>query len=120
MRRAMEAISSSSIGPGPLGILPTSPIASAPLRMAIEASANDIMQHIFIRVLMIKFKRKVEIGKLNTCVAANYLLSANLPLNAGNTSYHINYWRRTNWTCLRARGQEGRPGLYYFRKGLSC
>jgi hypothetical protein len=49
----MEAINSSSIGPGPLGILPTSPTAAAPKLIASFASAIALMQHIFIRGFII-------------------------------------------------------------------
>jgi hypothetical protein len=47
---AIDSISSSAIGPGPLGILATSPTASAPCRIAIFASAIEAIQHILILV----------------------------------------------------------------------
>src|SRR5262249_45041750 len=48
--RAIRAMSSSSIGPGPLGIAATRPIAHAPCSSAISASCTDAMQHTFKRV----------------------------------------------------------------------
>lgn len=42
-------IKSSEIGPGPLGILATSPIAEAPNSIAVFASSMLLMQHILIR-----------------------------------------------------------------------
>src|ERR687892_204913 len=49
-RAASAAISSSSIGPGPLGIVPTRPGAWAPCAIASRASPSDWMQQILIRV----------------------------------------------------------------------
>ena len=49
-RAAIAAISASSIGPGPLGMVPTSPSASAPCAIASRASSSDWMQQILIRV----------------------------------------------------------------------
>jgi hypothetical protein len=40
---------SSRIGPGPLGIAETNPIAEAPCSIAIHASATLAMQQIFTR-----------------------------------------------------------------------
>ena len=48
---AISAISVSGIGPGPLGIADTSPIADAPCSIAIHASATLAMQQIFTRGL---------------------------------------------------------------------
>jgi hypothetical protein len=45
---AICLISSSGIGPGPLGILPTNPIAEAPNWIAVFASSILLMQHILI------------------------------------------------------------------------
>ena len=45
----MEQISSSAIGPGPLGIRATSPMAEAPMEMAMFASSMEAMQHILTR-----------------------------------------------------------------------
>ena len=45
---AISAISSSGIGPGPLGIADTKPIAEAPYRIASFASSTLAMQQIFI------------------------------------------------------------------------
>jgi hypothetical protein len=52
---AISAIRSSGIGPGPLGIADTSPIAFAPASIAIHASATLAMQQIFIRGLTVGF-----------------------------------------------------------------
>jgi hypothetical protein len=46
---AISAIKSSGIGPGPLGISETSPIAEAPDSMASRASSTVAMQQIFTR-----------------------------------------------------------------------
>jgi hypothetical protein len=43
---AMERINSSPMGPGPLGILATSPMADAPCCMAVWASSIEAMQQI--------------------------------------------------------------------------
>src|SRR6476620_7822295 len=48
----ISAISSSSIGPGPLGIRETKPIADAPCASAIRASSTLAMQQIFTRVVI--------------------------------------------------------------------
>jgi hypothetical protein len=45
---AICLIKSSAIGPGPLGILATRPIAEAPFSIAILASFSLLMQQIFI------------------------------------------------------------------------
>src|SRR5687768_16438336 len=50
---AISAISSSGIGPGPLGIADTSPTADAPCSMASHASSTLGMQQIFIRGFVI-------------------------------------------------------------------
>jgi hypothetical protein len=47
---AIRAIVGSSITPGPLGIAPTSPSASAPCAIARRASSGEAMQQILIRV----------------------------------------------------------------------
>jgi len=47
---AISRINDSGIGPGPLGIRDTSPIADAPWRTASAASAREEMQQIFTRV----------------------------------------------------------------------
>jgi hypothetical protein len=47
--RAISVIFSSLIGPGPLGIAETSPMAEAPYRIAIAASSDDAIQQIFTR-----------------------------------------------------------------------
>jgi hypothetical protein len=52
----ISEISQSGIGPGPLGILPTSPNASAPCSIANFASYNEEMQQIFILVRMLIIK----------------------------------------------------------------
>jgi hypothetical protein len=52
MVRAIELINSSSMGPGPLGILPTNPTASAPASIASRASSCEAMQHILILILI--------------------------------------------------------------------
>src|SRR5688572_31669972 len=44
---AMRAISASSIGPGPLGMAETRPMAEAPAPMASRASSRSAMQQIF-------------------------------------------------------------------------
>jgi hypothetical protein len=51
-RGISEAIVSSEIGPGPLGIAETNPSAFAPQRTAISASSILLMQQIFTRVFM--------------------------------------------------------------------
>src|SRR5215470_3680339 len=48
---AISAISSSGIGPGPLGIADTSPTADAPCSIAIQASSILAMQQTLIRGL---------------------------------------------------------------------
>jgi hypothetical protein len=48
----ISAISASSIGPGPLGIADTSPIADAPYRTASMASSTLAIQQILKRVLI--------------------------------------------------------------------
>src|SRR6185369_2960366 len=50
---AISAINSSAIGPGPLGIADTKPIAFAPAPIAIHASSTLAMQQILIRGLSI-------------------------------------------------------------------
>src|SRR5215212_1282595 len=52
---AISAIKLSGIGPGPLGIADTSPIAEAPASIAIHASSILAMQQIFTRGLVIGF-----------------------------------------------------------------
>src|SRR5512138_2647207 len=52
---AISAIRSSSIGPGPLGISDTNPIADAPFSIASHASATLAIQHIFTRGLRVGF-----------------------------------------------------------------
>jgi hypothetical protein len=52
---AISAINSSGIGPGPLGIAETNPIADAPASIAIHASAMLAMQQIFTRGLLVGF-----------------------------------------------------------------
>jgi hypothetical protein len=49
---AISAINPSSIGPGPDGIAPTRPRASAPARIAMRASSIEAMQHTLILVLI--------------------------------------------------------------------
>jgi hypothetical protein len=39
--------------PGPDGIRPTNPKAAAPYRMAIWASSRELMQQIFIRIILV-------------------------------------------------------------------
>jgi hypothetical protein len=53
--RAMRHMSSSAIGPGPLGMAATSPRADAPKEMANWASASEAMQQIFTLGLMFKY-----------------------------------------------------------------
>src|SRR5689334_21846030 len=48
---AISAISSSAIGPGPLGIADTNPTAEAPCSIASHASATLAIQQIFTRGL---------------------------------------------------------------------
>src|SRR5438874_6550331 len=48
--RTISAISSSAIGPGPLGMAETKPIAAAPARTASRACSIDAIQQIFTRV----------------------------------------------------------------------
>ena len=55
---AILAIRSSEIGPGPLGIADTSPIADAPYRIARFASAMLAMQQILIFRLLVGPIRK--------------------------------------------------------------
>jgi hypothetical protein len=50
---AICLIRSSVIGPGPLGILATSPIADAPAVTAILASSTLLMQQILIRTAIL-------------------------------------------------------------------
>src|SRR5215510_10253440 len=50
---AISAIRSSGIGPGPLGIADTKPIADAPASIAIHASSMLAMQQIFTRGLVV-------------------------------------------------------------------
>jgi len=50
---AICLIRSSAIGPGPLGILATSPIAEAPAAMAILASSTLLIQQILIRTAIL-------------------------------------------------------------------
>src|SRR6185436_4491498 len=52
---AISAIRSSGIGPGPLGIADTKPIAFAPASIAIHASSMLAMQQIFTRGLFVDF-----------------------------------------------------------------
>src|SRR5689334_23764665 len=54
MVAAISAINSSGIGPGPLGIADTSPIADAPASIAIHASATLAIQQIFTRGFIVK------------------------------------------------------------------
>jgi hypothetical protein len=49
---AISAARSFDIGPGPLGIGETSPIAEAPASIAIHTSSIDFMQQTFTRVLV--------------------------------------------------------------------
>jgi uncharacterized membrane protein len=67
---AISLIVSSGIGPGPLGIFATRPIAEAPKLIAISASFMFLMQQIFIRVI-------IYMGKITGCwllVAGCWLL----------------------------------------------
>ncbi len=50
---AIENIASSEMMPGPDGIRPTNPKAEAPYRMAIWASSRELMQQIFIRIILV-------------------------------------------------------------------
>jgi hypothetical protein len=50
---AISAIKLSGIGPGPLGISDTSPMADAPASIAIHASSILAMQQIFTRGLLV-------------------------------------------------------------------
>ena len=50
-RSAVRAVAS-SITPGPEGMSPTSPTASAPATAAVRASPGEVMQQIFTRVRM--------------------------------------------------------------------
>jgi hypothetical protein len=52
---AISAISSSGIGPGPLGMAETSPTADAPCSIASHASATLAMQQIFTRGFSVAF-----------------------------------------------------------------
>jgi hypothetical protein len=52
---AISAIKASGIGPGPLGIAETKPIADAPASIAIHASAMLAMQQIFTRGFAVGF-----------------------------------------------------------------
>src|SRR5215217_9023454 len=52
---AISAIKSSGMGPGPLGIADTSPIAEAPASIAIHASSMPAMQQIFTRGFVVGF-----------------------------------------------------------------
>src|SRR5207247_1195447 len=49
---AISAMSSSAIGPGPLGILATRPTALAPAEIAIFASTMEAMQQILTRTFI--------------------------------------------------------------------
>src|SRR5687768_13244744 len=49
-RRTISAMRSSSMTPGPLGMAPTKPSASAPAATAARASSREEMQQIFTRV----------------------------------------------------------------------
>jgi hypothetical protein len=49
----MSAISESAIGPGPLGIAETSPIADAPADIARRASSRLAIQQIFMNGFML-------------------------------------------------------------------
>jgi hypothetical protein len=51
--RAIVRIKSSSITPGPLGILPTKPSADAPKATAMRASSMELIQQILMRGFMI-------------------------------------------------------------------
>src|SRR6266436_3438957 len=53
MCRAMSAIASSEITPGPLGMAETSPTAEAPQEIAARASASEAMQQILIRGIVL-------------------------------------------------------------------
>ena len=53
MAFAMVQISTSSMGPGPLGILPTSPIAEAPKAIAVLASSTEAMQQILTTGILV-------------------------------------------------------------------
>src|ERR1700752_5276745 len=52
---AISAMRSSGIGPGPLGIADTNPIALAPASIAIHASSILAMQQILIRGFVVGF-----------------------------------------------------------------
>src|SRR5215208_5463087 len=52
---AISAIKLSGIGPGPLGIADTSPIAEAPASIAIHASSILAIQQIFTRGFVVGF-----------------------------------------------------------------
>jgi hypothetical protein len=52
---AISAIKLSGIGPGPLGIADTSPIADAPASIAIHASSMLAIQQIFTRGFAVGF-----------------------------------------------------------------
>src|SRR5256714_13545784 len=52
---AISAIKLSGIGPGPLGISDTNPIADAPASIAIHASSMLAIQQIFTRGLVVGF-----------------------------------------------------------------
>src|SRR5687767_286717 len=54
---AISAIKLSGIGPGPLGIADTNPIADAPCSIAIHASATLAIQQIFTRGIRVGLMR---------------------------------------------------------------
>src|SRR5881227_404710 len=57
---AISAIKLSGIGPGPLGISDTNPIADAPASIAIHASSMLAIQQIFTRGLVVAFIFSVQ------------------------------------------------------------
>src|SRR4029079_11403857 len=61
---AISAIRSSGIGPGPLGIADTKPIALAPASIAIHASSILAIQQIFTRGLVVGFISYPRSGRL--------------------------------------------------------
>src|ERR1051325_4277179 len=65
---AISAISSSGIGPGPLGIAETSPTADAPASIAIHASSTLAMQQIFTRGLAVVGLIMLILQILSSCL----------------------------------------------------
>lgn len=91
--RAIRSISSSAIGPGPDGILPTSPIAAAPNEIASAASRSLVIQQILTRTF-----RSILIRSLNTRLAVR---TASRYRTSRHTHRRKPYF--ANWKCLSRR-----------------